>query len=344
MLRKIIPMNPFRLAHSLPRRPWLRFGLGILGLALLAGAARRVDWQQFRSLFAQLDWTWVLVSLLLAFGATCARSLRLTWILGRLSRYGGVWRAMAMGYLGKALLPMGGGELVKLGALQSLLDIPAASAAAGAVLDRLFDLMELAILIGLLAGTGVAVQLRAGPLWLVGGALALLVLATALMLRWRARRRGAAPPPRAFSRIECTLDSIAEVLGELKRPAQMGRLLVAQAAVLVLDVVGIYVGILAFPFGPALPFMVSVKLSVYLMLGSALPLLPGGAGILQVACLLALQPAGVARAGAFAYSLLSQGTGLGLAGLQGALAALWPGPPLKAKGIPDPAPPGGRLP
>jgi uncharacterized membrane protein YbhN (UPF0104 family) len=339
MLQKIFPVNPFRLAHGLPRRPWLRSGLGLLGLVLLAFAARQVNWRQFRDLFAQLDWTWVLVSLLLAWAATCARALRLTWILGRLSRYGGVLRAVALGYLGKALLPMGAGELVKIGALQTLLEIPAASAAAGAVLDRMLDLVEAAILIALLAGTGVAVQLRSGPLWLAGAALALVILATVLLFRWRARRRSAAAPTRARSWIERTLDPIAEVLDKLKHPARWGRLLAAQAAVLVLDVVGIYVGILAFPFGPALPFMVSVKLSVYLMLGSALPLLPGGAGILQVACLLALQPAGVSSAGAFAYSLVSQGTGLGLAGLQGALAALWPGPPLKAKGVPNPAPP-----
>jgi len=61
------------------------------------------------------------------------------------------------------------------------------------------------------------------------------------------------------------------------------------------------------------------------MLGAALPLLPGGSGTFQVACLLALQPAGVSSAGAFAYSLVAQGTGLGLFCLFGTAAALWPG-------------------
>jgi hypothetical protein len=233
---------------------------------------------------------------------------------------------MALGYLGTFFLPLGGGELIKIGTLRMLLGMPGAAAVAGVFLDRLFDLLGLALLLGALAGTGVAVQFRAGPLWtgaLAASALA-LVLGIFLFLRRQALRRGAAPARREASWVGQMLGHFAEVLCRLRRPADLGRLLAAQAAVSVLDVAAIHVGLQAFTFGPSLHFMVSAKLSAYFMLGAALPLLPGGSGTFQVACLLALQPAGVSSAGAFAYSLVAQGTGFALFSCFGTAAALWP--------------------
>jgi uncharacterized membrane protein YbhN (UPF0104 family) len=315
-------MNPFRLAGALPSRPWLRLGLGILGLALLLVIAHRVDWRQFRTVFLSLRWGWVLASLLLGGCAMGARSLRLAWILEAPSQYGGVWRSVCMGYLGTFFLPLGGGELVKVGALRMLLGLPAVPATAGVFLDRLFDLLGLAFMVGALIGTGVAVQLRAGPVWtaaLAAAALA-LVLGTFLLLRRRAIRGGTGAP----SRIGHMLDHLLELLSRLRRPADLGRLLAAQAAIVALDVGAIRVGLQAFAFGPPLPLMTSVKLGAYIQLGAALPLLPGGAGTFQAACVLALQPAGVSTAKAFAYSLFAQGAGFGLCTLLGLAAALWP--------------------
>jgi len=323
-------MNPFRLAAGLSARPWQRLGLGALGIAILVGITRQVDWRQFRIVFASLGWPWILASVLLGCCAMCFRALRLALVLEKVPHFGGVWRALALGYLGTLLLPLGGGELVKTVAVRKILDLPAASAAAGVVLDRMFDLLGLGILLGVLAGTGVAVKLRTGPIWIGASALAALLLAMAFLLYRRARQRRTAISGTGPSGFGHTLDSIARILAGFKRPAHLGRLLLAQAAVTFLDVAAIHVGLQAFSFGKALAVLISVKLSAYIMLGAALPLLPGGLGSFQVACLLALQPAGISSAEAFAYSLVAQGAGSGTSSLLGTAAACWPNRRIRA--------------
>jgi len=312
-------MNPFRAPEALPRRPWLRLALGLAGLTLLAWVARHIEWHEFRMVLLNLRWPWLLAGMLLGCAAMGARAVRLTWILAAPSGFTKVWRAMALGYLGQAVLPLGAGELLKIGALQGMLRIPAAGAAAGAFLDRLFDLLGLAVLLGILALAGVTVQFREGSLRMGLILLTSLVLALGAILILRSRILA-----RGDSRARRLVEQIASVLDGLRRPAHLARLLAAQGAVSVLDVSATYVALHAFPFGPGLALIHSVKLSAFLMLGAALPLLPGGAGTLQVASLLALRPAGVSTSGAFAFSLVAQGTGLLLYGVMGLAVAFWP--------------------
>lgn len=319
-------MNPFRLAAGLPRKPWLRLGLGVLGLALLAAVVHRVDWPHFLAVFRQVRWPWILGGLLIGCAAMVARTLRLAWILGALSRFGGVWRAMAMGYFGSCFLPMGGGEFVKIGALQTLLPIPLAAAASGAMLDRLFDLFGLALTVGILVGSGVVLHVRTGPILagVTAGAILVLALGLAFTMKGRADRAGRGFQGILGGHLALNLDRIGEVLSTLRRPGHLVRLLAAQMVVSALDVAGTFVFLQGFSFGPALPFLAAVKLAAFLMLGAALPLLPGGTGTVQVACLLALQPSGVTASGAFAVSLVAQGTGFPLYCLMGLAAAFRP--------------------
>jgi uncharacterized membrane protein YbhN (UPF0104 family) len=213
---------------------------------------------------------------------------------------------------------MGGGELLKIGVLQSQLELPPASVVAGAFLDRLFDLLGLVVLVAILACTGTALPFRPGPRQtaILAGGMALLALSASFVLLARDRL-----PPKLGTMLNQALD----VLRTLRRPAHAGRLLLAQGLITTLDVTGTYLALQAFPFGPTLPALIALKLSAYLMLSAALPLLPGGAGTLQIACLLALQPSGVSVSGAFAFSLVAQGMGIIVYGIMAAGVAFWPG-------------------
>jgi uncharacterized membrane protein YbhN (UPF0104 family) len=106
------------------------------------------------------------------------------------------------------------------------------------------------------------------------------------------------------------------------RPRNAAGLLALEGLIVILDVIVIRVGFLAFPFGPRASFGLAVKLGACLMLGSALPLLPGGLGVHQAACYIALVPAGTDAAGALAFSLVAQVTTLMLIGALG-LASAW---------------------
>ena len=89
-----------------------------------------------------------------------------------------------------------------------------------------------------------------------------------------------------------------------------------------MDISGLWACFQAFPFTAQLPWFAAVKLDVFLMVGAALPLLPGGMGTHQIACLLALEPAGISHTGAFAFSVVAQGLGFILMGILGVVAAL----------------------
>jgi hypothetical protein len=316
-------MNPFRLGGRIPRRPGLRITLGILGAAMLWVAAERVDWHQLGSICLAVNPAWLLASILVGALAMTARALRLTGILGPRTRFGGVWRAIALGYLGRSLLPMGGGEFLKIGALRIFLDVPTAAAAAGAILDRFFDLLGLAVLLTGLISAGMVLQVRHGMGKVV--ALGLPVAGLAVVVGWWFWRHSRSSLPGGLSFLGRTVDQVVKVLKPMGQPALLGRLLSIQAGILVLDVVSTWWGLKAFPFGLALPLPVSIKLAAYMMLGGALPLLPGGVGTTQIACLLALVPAGVSSTGAFAFSLLAQGVAFAFQCLVGVAAAWWPG-------------------
>lgn len=317
-------MNPFRLADDSPHRPWLRLGLGLLGGLLLFAVARKVHWHLFRLALQGLKGSYLLGFVLLSAGAMALRALRLTVILGPSGRFVPVFRGVALGYLGMLLLPLGGGELLKMATLRKLLGLPSAAVATGWVLDRVFEVLGALVLAGLLAGLGVAIHLRAAPTWALAGAGSVLALAVlgALALR----RRVLKSPHHEGSVLRQRLEQIGEVLAVLKRPSQVLSLLGIQALISSVDAGGIWACFHAFPFAAHLPFLTAVRLDVFLMIGAALPLLPGGMGTHQVACLLALQPAGISHTEAFAFSVVAQGLGFILMGLLGVAAALWPEP------------------
>jgi uncharacterized protein (TIRG00374 family) len=315
-------MNPFRMVEDSPHKPWLRLGLTILGVLVLAVVARRVHWHLFLQALQGLRASWLAAFVILAALAMALRAWRLTLILGPSGSFLPVFRGVALGYLGMLLLPLGGGELLKMATLRSLLKLPSAAVATGWVLDRVFEVLGVAVLVGLLAGMGVAVQFRAGPHGALGGGLTVLALAVVagVVIRHRVLRN----PRHDGSPLRRRIEQIGEVLSVLKRPAQVLGLLGVQALVSAADAAAVWMAFHAFPRTAHLSFLTAVRVEVFLMIGAALPLLPGGMGTHQVACILALQPAGVTHTEAFAFSVVTQGLSFILIGVLGVAAALWP--------------------
>ena len=313
--------NPFRLVKDLPRRRGRQLGLGLLGAVLLMAVVHRVDGSQFRQALVGLRWSFLVACLFVGAAAIALRALRLTLLLGVTGGFTAVFRSVALGYLGMIVLPLGGGEVLKMATLKALLEVPAPTVATAWLLDRGLDVLGLAGLLCLLAGMGAGVPLRSVPprsvLWVLG--LALTGLGVLLAL--------GRPVLRARQPWQARLAAMVGVLAALKRPAHLARILGLQGLITALDVLGIWVGFQAFAFGPGLSWLTPVRLAAYVQIGAALPLLPGGLGTHQAACVLALAPAGVTASKAFAYSLVATGTGFAMLGFLGILAALWPDPP-----------------
>lgn len=286
-------------------KAWVKLTLGAAaGVGLLALAVRRVDWRQFSGALRGVDLGIVAGSLAISASAMAFRAFRLSIILAVPGRFGQVWRAVALGNLGTFLLPMGGGEVTKIVALRSFLRRPAPVVATAAVLDRLFDLLGLGSMVILLLVLGIGIQVRTGPLFLGAGALVALAVGILLMLRWEGRSADGTLQSGGMAGALVQMAQTAALLGNAARAM---KLVALQGLVVCLDLSGIFVGFHAFPFTRGLPLVGALKLGTYLMLGAALPMLPGGIGAHQIACMLALQPLGLTASEAFAFSVVGQG-------------------------------------
>jgi len=244
-------MNPLRLGQGGPRRTGLRLLLGALGALLLVAVLRRVTWGAFLAALAGLRWPFLAATLVATVAAIALRACRLALILAVPGRFVPVLRSVLLGYAGMALLPLGGGELLKVASLRHLLGIPAGAAAAGWFLDRLLDLAGLGLLLLVLGASGAAVQVRTAPPWALAGALALA--SAALGAAWLVRRRLRQPPPptgpfRDGSPLRRTLGEVAAGLATLGRPALLGRVLPLQGLITALDAGCIWVSFRMFTF------------------------------------------------------------------------------------------------
>ena len=83
------------------------------------------------------------------------------------------------------------------------------------------------------------------------------------------------------------------------------RLLLLQLFITTFEVFTTSIALRALPFTVPLPPWVGLQVLMFSAIGFALPLLPGAAGSLQVAYLLALRPFGVPVPQALAFSLLA---------------------------------------
>lgn len=301
--------------------------LGGLGIALLAFMLVHVSWREVVHAFKGFSLPWLPLLITLTACTVSLRAFRLALLLGGHARFTQVWRSVCLGYFGSLFLPLGGGEAVKLAALRCETGSSLARVATALTMDRLFDLCSLLTLVAIMIGSGTGLDLRLGPIVVVGaGTIALIALWLLLTISggtvkglldgWAASHPGRHRWVRRF-------DEIHDQAAHLGRSGLFWSVLTLQTGIFLVDVLGVACGLRAFAFAQALPATAVFRVALFTMIGFALPLLPGGFGSHQAALILALAPYGIGVPGALAISLTGETVhwitlaGLGLAAMKG---------------------------
>ena len=166
----------------------------LLGVVLLALALRQMDWQAVGSALAQVNPFWLLLALLSFLVTQLIKIMRWGWLAGVPLR---PWltRLSAAFFIGQAaniLLPVRGGEVVRLGWLSASAKADpglAVSAGAALVLEKFLDMLALLALLALLLPVLPAELLSRTQNWLlpVGIAASILILGSLWFgpLLWR---------------------------------------------------------------------------------------------------------------------------------------------------------------
>lgn len=290
----------------IPGKRWFGPALGTLLVLFLLW---RLPWAEALVTLREVRLTWWLPALVLGAFGVWFRALRLHLVLGVPKPVLGVWRAVALGYLAGLVLPAGGGEVVKVRTLMKARGLDILHAGSAATLDRLFDLLGLVLGLALLAG------LQALP-----GSLGTLlnVLAVALVFAWlilvllivqgqAVLSRSSDLLPR-FTWLARKIERMGTLLaeaGHLRGARTWLKLLLLQFFITAFEVFVASVALKALPVTVPLPSWIGLQVLMFSSIGFALPLLPGAAGSLQVAYIVALSPFGVPLPQALAFSLLA---------------------------------------
>ncbi len=287
-------------------RRWLGPGLGVLLLAYLIW---RMPWLEALQTLTKIRLAWWLPALAMGGLGIWLRSLRLHWVLGAQGSLFNVWRSVSLGYLGGLVLPAGGGELVKIRVIMKSRGLDLLHAGAAVALDRMLDLVGLVLGLAVL---GMVQELPGSVGTLLRGLSILLVLAGILLLLFLFRGQAFisrfsssfAHRPWLSSRLE-QVNTILDEVQHLRTSRTWIRLLLFQLFITAFEVLGASIFLKSIPIAALLPSWAGLQLVMFSSIGFAMPLLPGAAGSLQVAYIIAMRPWGVAIPQALAFSLLA---------------------------------------
>ena len=297
----------------------LRLGVGLLiSLACLAYVLREVDFHRLWQLTRQVNPLYVLGLAILLAISLWFRSWRWRLLLEPVHhcRLGTLYSANLIGLTANNLLPARLGELVRAYTLSQLEPVPASSALATLVLERVLDGLCLLLLLfaALLfadpqahAGSFSVAYLRGAGLFLLTLYLGVLALMVCLW-RWPRATMGwlghlaGRLSPALGKRVEGLLETFHQglaVIGRARRLVPLG-----------LSSLAVWVPILAMflLFLPAVEMPPSLMLAAMAMagasLGSAVPAGPGFVGTFQLAVAWCLMMAGADPQKAMAFSLI----------------------------------------
>jgi uncharacterized protein (TIRG00374 family) len=287
---------------------------------LLAVLVARLDWVEFAKSLRQVSGQWLLAAAIAMGLSISVRAVRWLVIAGvPARRFADVWYADVVGYVGNAIYPGRAGELLRIAALHRISEVRPGEAVMSAFADRLADVIVLGVaalaIASLVAGLppalfGVALGVALVPLavflafLVLGGRLLPLVSSLARLL-----------PGKYAERVPRWYVQSLDYVRELRRPGILAAALALTAVAMMCDYAIMWFAFLA--MGWSLPLAAAVAASILVTLGTLLPAAPGYIGIYQVACVLALQPFGVAESAALAYSVIVQATVLSVLALLG---------------------------
>ncbi len=285
--------------------PILRLVLGVLLLIL---ALRQMDWQAVGGALAQVDPGWLLLALLSFLITQLIKIMRWGWLAGLPPR---IWlgRLSAAFFIGQAaniLLPVRGGEVVRLGWLSAAAKgEPAITVSAGAalVLEKYLDMLALLILLALLLPVLPAELLARAQNWLfpLGIAASILILGSLWLIPilWRALR------PALQSRFNWNTTKVESWLERLSTLRSARVLLPSTAATLLIWLIMWLTNLLvlrALHLPVTLP---GAALSLALIYAGLIPaVMPGNFGPFYFFAMLGLAPYGIHPDGQAAFAIL----------------------------------------
>lgn len=122
-----------------------------IGLGLLYVATKDVDTQMIKDSIAEAKWEWIIVSMALSYFAMILRGIRWNMLLEPLGYRSNTWtniHSVAFGYCMNNLIPRSG-EVARCGLLNRAEHIPVDKLVGTVILERVVDIMILALVIGL---------------------------------------------------------------------------------------------------------------------------------------------------------------------------------------------------
>lgn len=122
-----------------------------IGLGLLYVATKDVDTQMIKDSIAEAKWEWIVVSMALSYFAMILRGIRWNMLLEPLGYRSNTWtniHSVAFGYCMNNLIPRSG-EVARCGLLNRAEHIPVDKLVGTVILERVVDVMILALVIGL---------------------------------------------------------------------------------------------------------------------------------------------------------------------------------------------------
>lgn len=292
-------------------------GLAI-SLVCLGYVLMDVDFGQLWELMRHMNWLYALaVNALLAL-SFWARAHRWRLLLAPVKdcRLGGLWDANIIGFMANNVLPARLGEFVRAFTAQQLAGVPASSALATIVVERILDgLTLLLVLFATLifadpsasAGAFSVGYMRGAGYTLLAGYLAVLAMLFALW-RWPTATMGTLCrlagrlSPRLGQALEGILTMFHQGLTVLGQTHHLPLLIVYTLGVWVPCLVEywIFLPAVGLPLGLFLASMAFVGAS----LAAAVPAGPGYVGTFQLACMWAMMMAGAPQQAAANFTLL----------------------------------------
>ncbi len=169
----------------------------VFSLVLLWFAFKGIDWEQLQAQFARADYRWIVLMAIFGLLSHASRSHRWQLLLAPLgyrTHFGNAFHTVMSAYFVNLIFPRAG-EVSRCGLMQKLDGVPMSVGFGTVVIERLIDLMMLALLIGVLlivefeklSGTlwqifSSKIPTSGSLLWLLGIVIVVLGL---LLLVWR---------------------------------------------------------------------------------------------------------------------------------------------------------------
>jgi len=310
-------------------RGWRRWGSGlVVSIVCVVIGARLVDWRRALIVVADSDPVWLLVyvgTLICAFAIFAVRWRMFIYPQAARPTVPRLLGYLMIGYMSNALLPLRPGDLFRASFLRQRHRVPVAAALSSIVLERVFDVLAVLMIGGvLLLVLPVPEIIARGLVTFAAAALAgtaglclLIVPNPFLSLFERLIERVKWPPVRIVSTRLSQFQQAGEALVD---PRQIG-------AVALLTFAGWFMvscgaASVLFALHVNAPLIAGAMVVVVTSLGAAIPSSPGSIGVFHFLAALALTIWGVDKETAAAYAIVLHAVA-SLAQIGGGAAAAW---------------------